>query len=36
MYFTVYEALQVVLDEIESDDDRDDELWADEVSFFCM
>ena len=29
-YFTVSETLQAVLDEKESDDDRDDELWADD------
>ena len=29
-YFTVSETLQAVLDEIESDDDHDDELWADD------
>ena len=34
-YFTVSEALQAVLDEMKSDDDRDDELWGDEVSFFA-
>ena len=31
-YFTVSETLQAVLDEVDSDDDRDEELWADEVS----
>ena len=30
-YFTVSETLQAVLDEVDSDDDRDEELWA-EVS----
>ena len=29
-YFTVSETLQAVLDEMESDDDRDDKLWADD------
>ena len=30
IYFTVSETLQAVLDEIESDDDHDDELWTDD------
>ena len=30
IYFTVSETLQAVVDEIKSDDDHDDELWADD------